>query len=86
MTTTPPPDRSAPTDDIVARLRAYALDPEMADDDLSVCREAADEIERLRDRIAAYLTDTIPNPVERHRVAAGRFGKAVALELRKHPR
>ena len=35
------------------RLRAFARDPEMADDDLSICVDAADEIERLRAECAA---------------------------------
>lgn len=34
------------------RLRAFARDPEMADDDLSLCFDAADEIERLRSVLA----------------------------------
>ena len=33
--------------DIVERLRGYQRDPEMSDDDLSLCGDAADEIERL---------------------------------------
>ncbi len=35
-------------DDIVERLRDYQRDPEMSDDDLVICGDAADEIERLR--------------------------------------
>jgi hypothetical protein len=32
----------------VERLRDYQRDPEMSDDDLVICGDAADEIERLR--------------------------------------
>jgi hypothetical protein len=45
--------------DIVQRLRDYQRDPEMSDDDLVICGDAADEIERLRaevERLRAVLT------------------------------
>ncbi len=34
--------------DLVQRLRGYQRDPEMSDDDIVICGDAADEIERLR--------------------------------------
>lgn len=69
-------------DDMVAWLRSATWAPDPYRQWLG---DAALEIERLRisntlirHAVAYYLTDTIPDPTERQRIASSRFGKAVA--------
>lgn len=67
-------------------LRGIASDEQIRSaDDLQALNDAADEIELLNTRdtlrkyaIAHYLIDVISDPVERQRIAAQRFGKAIA--------